>query len=140
MQLHDLDHLCYVHCKYFEWQNYSCCLWWQKIRVYIFQFLRVIKSLAKWNGKEIPVSMLTNLLNKHQNDDEQEKSEEKSMTVLDLFKTKKLRIKTCILSCKYSWIFKTQHNTNNEQSILFSDLDSLFSPILCSPFGSVRAR
>ena len=67
-----------------------------------FNFLRVIKSLAKWNGKEVPVSMLTNLLNKHQNDDEQEKSKEKSMTVLDLFKTKKLRIKTCILSCKYS--------------------------------------
>jgi OCT family organic cation transporter-like MFS transporter 4/5 len=57
--------------------------------------------LAKWNGKEVPETLLKNLLEKHKNNEEA-KTDAKSMTVLDLFRTKKLCMKTCILSL--TWI------------------------------------
>ena len=67
--------------------------------ILVYLWIRAIKSLAKWNGKEVPETLLENLLEKHKNNEEAQ-TDAKSMTVLDLFRTKKLCMKTCILSCK----------------------------------------
>ena len=89
----------HLQCTCFMYGQIHLCISGAYINQCAFVSFRVIKSLAKWNGKEVPETMLTNLLSIHQSD-EQEKTSEKSMTVLDLFKTKRLRIKTFILSCK----------------------------------------
>ena len=43
----------YVHCKHFEWQNYSCCLCWQKIRI-SFSIFKSDKIIGKMEWQRGP--------------------------------------------------------------------------------------
>ena len=66
------------------------------------KLFRAIRSLAKWNGTEVPETMLHNLLEKHKKEGAQDKSSISTPTIIDLFRTRNLRIKTTVLA--FTWI------------------------------------
>ena len=71
---------------------------YQHINILTPFIFRVIRTLAKWNDKDVPENLIVNLLQKH----DRENEVQATYTVLDLFKHFNLRIKTMVLAL--TWI------------------------------------